>query len=70
MSEYLDRAKGDGFDPLSPRTVYHAFSKLAEKGFLKVESELNKREKFFLDKGDRTRIIEAAKQMDWTEILL
>jgi cell division control protein 6 len=69
LTHYLMVAKEKGFEPISARTVYHAFSKLIDKGFFHVETDLAKKEKFVLDEGDQDRIIEAAKEIEWDGLL-
>lgn len=69
---YLKSCKEKGINPLSTRTIYHVFSKLAEKGYFEsgIEGYGRKRiTKLLLDEGDRDHVLKVGKEIEWELIL-
>lgn len=69
---YLSRCNFLKVNPLGTRTIYHAFMKLAEKGYFETNVEgygQKRRTKLTLDKDDRDHILTVGKEMEWEIIL-
>lgn len=72
MIQYLKTANHLKFDPLAKRSIYHAFNKLAEKGYFdqQIEGYARRRKtKLVMETSTANHIAEVGKTMEWDVLL-